>query len=65
MEELNTLFRKQEIPHDGPLADVLWSDPDVRTGWGRSPRGAGYIFGQDVTEGFLKRNALKMIVRGH
>ncbi|KAH0573156.1 Serine/threonine-protein phosphatase [Spironucleus salmonicida] len=65
ISELNELFRKQEIPHDGPLADILWSDPDVRQGWGRSPRGAGYIFGADVTEKFLKRNDLKLVARGH
>ena len=26
----------------GPMCDIVWSDPDERTGWGISPRGAGY-----------------------
>ena len=30
----------------GPMCDLLWSDPDDRGGWGISPRGAGYTFGQ-------------------
>ena len=33
------------MPHEGPMCDLLWSDPDDRSGWGISPRGAGYTFG--------------------
>jgi serine/threonine-protein phosphatase 2A catalytic subunit len=40
------------VPHEGPICDLLWSDPDDRMGWGISPRGAGYSFGQDITEQF-------------
>ena len=32
------------------MCDLLWSDPDDRCGWGISPRGAGYTFGQDISE---------------
>jgi hypothetical protein len=35
-----------QVPHEGPMCDLLWSDPDDRGGWGISPRGAGYTFGQ-------------------
>lgn len=28
------------------MCDLVWSDPDERCGWGISPRGAGYTFGQ-------------------
>ena len=35
------LDRVQEVPHEGPMCDLLWSDPDDRCGWGISPRGAG------------------------
>ncbi|KAF8811701.1 hypothetical protein BYT27DRAFT_7183742 [Phlegmacium glaucopus] len=37
-----TIERVQEVPHEGPMCDLLWSDPDDRCGWGISPRGAGY-----------------------
>jgi diadenosine tetraphosphatase ApaH/serine/threonine PP2A family protein phosphatase len=37
------------VPHEGPMCDLLWSDPDDRCGWGISPRGAGYTFGQVST----------------
>jgi serine/threonine-protein phosphatase 2A catalytic subunit len=30
-----------------------------------SPRGAGYTFGQDITEQFNRANGLKMIARAH
>ena len=38
--------RVVQVPHEGPMCDLLWSDPDDRCGWGISPRGAGYTFGQ-------------------
>ena len=49
----------------GPMCDLLWSDPDDRAGWGVSPRGAGYTFGNDVSEVFSHTNKLKLICRAH
>jgi diadenosine tetraphosphatase ApaH/serine/threonine PP2A family protein phosphatase len=40
------------LPDQGPMCDLLWSDPDDRGGWGISPRGAGYTFGPDISETF-------------
>lgn len=47
------------------MCDLLWSDPDERSGWGVSPRGAGYTFGQDISEAFNRRNGLNLIARAH
>ena len=47
------------------MCDLVWSDPDDRHGWGISPRGAGYTFGQDVTEQFNHTNGLDLIARAH
>jgi len=47
------------------MCDLLWSDPDDRSGWGMNPRGAGYTFGQDIAESFNHINNLKMIARAH
>ncbi|RWV88866.1 hypothetical protein GW17_00049020 [Ensete ventricosum] len=47
------------------MCDLLWSDPDDRCGWGISPRGAGYTFGQDISEQFNHTNNLKLIARAH
>jgi hypothetical protein len=47
------------------MCDLLWSDPDDRGGWGISPRGAGYTFGQDISENFNHNNNLTLISRAH
>ena len=47
------------------MCDLLWSDPDDRGGWGISPRGAGYTFGQDISETFNHSNGLTLISRAH
>lgn len=52
-----------QVPHEGPMCDLLWSDPDDRCGWGISPRGAGYTFGQDISEQFNHTNGLNLVVR--
>ena len=49
LDHIRALDRLQEVPHEGPMCDLLWSDPDDRGGWGISPRGAGYTFGQVTT----------------
>jgi serine/threonine-protein phosphatase 2A catalytic subunit len=53
------------VPHEGPMCDLLWSDPDDRCGWGISPRGAGYTFGQDISEAFNHNNGLTLVARAH
>lgn len=97
LDQIRTIDRKQEVPHDGPMCDLLWSDPegtfrgfsvnvhiagamerwDSRctfcflfvssdtTGWGVSPRGAGYLFGSDVVAQFNAANDIHMICRAH
>jgi hypothetical protein len=34
-------------------------------GWGLSPRGAGYLFGADITKVFAHQNAIDLIARAH
>ena len=46
----------EEIPHEGPMCDLLWSDPDDRCGFNVSPRGAGFTFGQDISDQFIHFN---------
>ncbi|MFN3268297.1 MAG: metallophosphoesterase family protein [Zestosphaera sp.] len=48
------------------LEEILWNDPvDLNIGRIPSPRGAGYLFGVPVTQWFLKRFRVKLVVRGH
>jgi len=65
LDHIRQLDRVQEVPHEGPMCDLLWSDPEDRTGWGVSPRGAGFTFGQDIAEQYNHTNGLKMICRAH
>lgn len=55
----------EQVPHEGPMCDLLWSDPDDRCGWGISPRGAGYTFGHDIAAQFNHTNGLTLISRAH
>ncbi|KAK2965007.1 putative Serine/threonine-protein phosphatase 2A catalytic subunit beta [Blattamonas nauphoetae] len=65
IDDIRKIERIQEIPHDGAMADLLWSDPEDRNGFGVSPRGAGWVFGTDTTRKFNHQNKLKLIVRAH
>ncbi|KAF1861558.1 hypothetical protein Lal_00025921 [Lupinus albus] len=65
LDNIRALDRIQEVPHEGPMCDLLWSDPDDRCGWGISPRGAGYTFGQDIAAQFNHTNGLSLISRAH
>jgi len=65
VDQVIALDRVHEVPHEGPICDLMWSDPDDRLGWGISPRGAGYTFGQDISEKFNHENGFDLIVRAH
>ena len=55
-DQIRAIERKQEVPHDGAMCDLMWSDPEDIDGWGLSPRGAGYLFGGDVVQQFNTTN---------
>ncbi|KCV69587.1 serine/threonine-protein phosphatase 4 catalytic subunit [Fonticula alba] len=65
LDQIRTIDRKQEVPHEGAMCDLLWSDPEEISSWGVSPRGAGFLFGRDVVEGFNDANGLSLIARAH
>lgn len=66
LDQISRLDRVCEVPHEGAMCDLLWSDPeDITGGWGISPRGAGYIFGSDIVQMFNRTNNIKQICRSH
>jgi len=65
LDQIRVIDRKQEVPHDGAMCDLLWSDPEDIEGWGLSPRGAGYLFGGNVVKTFNHTNGLDLIARAH
>lgn len=34
IDQIRSIDRKQEVPHDGPMCDLLWSDPEELVGFG-------------------------------
>lgn len=65
LDDVQSINRKQEVPHDGPMCDLMWSDPEDLEGWGLSPRGAGYLFGGDIVKKFNQTNGVELIARAH
>ncbi|KAH7090068.1 serine/threonine specific protein phosphatase [Auriculariales sp. MPI-PUGE-AT-0066] len=65
IDQIRSIDRKQEVPHDGPMCDLLWSDPEDINGWGLSPRGAGFLFGSDAVRTFCRANDIDLIARAH
>ncbi len=59
-------FACEKHPVESHLEEILWSDPaDGIKGTYPSPRGAGRVFGEDVTQAFLKMVDVPLLVRGH
>jgi len=66
IDQIKILDRYREIPHEGPMADLVWSDPDPdKDEFAISPRGAGYTFGGLVVKKFLEINKMEHILRAH
>ncbi|KAF5380236.1 hypothetical protein D9757_008218 [Collybiopsis confluens] len=72
IDQIKVVDRFREIPHEGPMADLVWSDPDPeKEDFAISPRlgsfnsGAGYTFGSGVVHKFLEINKMSHILRAH
>ena len=67
IEEINILDRKKEIPENGIITDLIWSDPkeDVNE-YLPSKKGVGQFYGEKAVNNFLKDNSnIEMIIRSH
>ncbi|OIV95092.1 hypothetical protein TanjilG_21482 [Lupinus angustifolius] len=66
LNQIKEIQRPTEIPDNGLLCDLLWSDPDSSIdGWADSDRGVSCNFGSDAVTEFLDKNDLDLICRGH
>lgn len=66
IDDVRILDRKNEIPPDGAMCDLLWSDPEEQIqGYARSNRGMGCLFGQDIVDSFNYKNKISCIIRAH
>ncbi|MCW3998650.1 MAG: serine/threonine protein phosphatase [Candidatus Bathyarchaeota archaeon] len=59
-------FAGKKHPAESHLEEMLWSDPmEESNGVEDSPRGAGRLFGEDVSDRILKLLDVKILIRGH
>ena len=66
LSDIDSIKRPLYVFPDGPVTDILWSDPSPNVDMFRmSSRGSGALFGQRAIDIFLKREKLKLLVRGH
>ncbi|XP_033102173.1 serine/threonine-protein phosphatase PP1-gamma catalytic subunit B [Anneissia japonica] len=66
MEQIRRIMRPTDVPDQGLLCDLLWSDPDKETvGWGENDRGVSFTFGSEIVAKFLNKHDLDLICRAH
>jgi len=65
-QQISRIMRPTEVPDEGLLCDLLWSDPDKEVqGWGENDRGVSFTFGNEIVDAFLKKHDLDLICRAH
>merc|ERR1712139_151739 len=66
MEQIRRVPRPTDVPDQGLLCDLLWSDPEKNiAGWGDNDRGVSYTFGGDIVTKFLEKHDLDLVCRAH
>jgi len=72
LEDISFIDRFQEVPTEGPMCDLVWSDPaseesekNDRNFSFNETRQCSYIYGIDAITNFLVRNDLDAIIRAH
>ena len=67
LEQLNKILRPTEIPDEGLLCDLVWSDPsdELNEEFGENERNISVTFSKKVVEEFTNNNGLDLICRAH
>uniref|UniRef100_A0A5K3FPM7 Serine/threonine-protein phosphatase n=1 Tax=Mesocestoides corti TaxID=53468 RepID=A0A5K3FPM7_MESCO len=66
MDQIRKIARPTDVPDQGLLCDLLWSDPDKDVNsWGENDRGVSYTFGADIVSRFLAKHDFDLICRAH
>ncbi|KAH1027164.1 hypothetical protein HUJ05_000724 [Dendroctonus ponderosae] len=63
--QIRNIKRPTDVPVEGLLCDLLWSDPSPDFGWTENDRGVSFSFGPDVVNKFLQKHDFDLICRGH
>jgi diadenosine tetraphosphatase ApaH/serine/threonine PP2A family protein phosphatase len=65
IDQVRALNRFMEPSHQGPIPDLLWSDPVESSGFTPSNRGCGQLWGADISQKFCEQNKVDFIIRAH
>ena len=66
VEQIKSILRPTDVPEQGLVCDLLWSDPDSEVNeFGPNERGISVTFNAVTVEKFLKANDLDLICRAH
>ena len=66
LEQIRRFPRPTEVPDQGVLCDLLWSDPAAdATGWEDSERGVSYHFSSNEVLKFINKHGFDLICRAH
>jgi serine/threonine-protein phosphatase PP1 catalytic subunit len=66
LEAIAEIKRPCEVPEEGLVCDLLWSDPELGIkGWAENDRGVSFTFGTDIVTAFLEKYDFDLIVRAH
>ena len=65
LDQIRAIDRKVEIPNEGAICDLIWSDPEDIENWDINPRGAGWLFGSRIVKQFNQINGIDLVCRAH
>ena len=66
LSQLNEIMRPTDVPDEGLLCDLVWSDPESNLkGWGINSRGVSCTFNERIVDNFLTIHNLEVLVRAH
>lgn len=66
VNQINHIMRPTDIPDQGLLTDLLWSDPDRQIqDWALNDRGVSYTFSKKNVYDFCSKFKFDLVIRGH
>lgn len=66
MDKIKQIQRPTDVPEEGLLCDLLWSDPERGVeGYTENDRGVSWVFGEKVVKNFIEKHNIDLICRAH
>ncbi|CCK72902.1 protein-serine/threonine phosphatase KNAG_0M00490 [Huiozyma naganishii CBS 8797] len=66
LKQITNVARPTDIPENGLVTDLLWSDPDQSVAnWTENDRGVSYTFSKKNVLDFCSKFKFDLIIRGH